>query len=121
MLVGADYGSVSRNNAAVDLALSPIHPAAGQLVPGLERPDVLLAVTGGLGVQGSDKLRAVAPIASPMCDTGILAAETVGRSIWIMAFVPGVADQDQLATDVAGRKLSGAAAAIVECLSGCAG
>jgi hypothetical protein len=42
------------DDAAVELALAPIYLAAGQLMPGLECPDVLLAVTGGLGVHRAD-------------------------------------------------------------------
>jgi hypothetical protein len=106
---------VSFDNATVESTLSPIHSAARQLVAGLERPDVLLTVAGGLGVHGPDDLRAVASVAGPMRhDAGFCAAETTGRTFRIMAFVPGIADQDQLATDVAGRKLGGAAATIVE-------
>jgi hypothetical protein len=56
-----------------------------------------------------------------MCHFGFRPAETVGRPIGIVAFVPGVADQDQQAADIAGRKLGVTAAAIVERLSGCAG
>jgi hypothetical protein len=87
----------------------------------LERPDVLLAVAGGLGVQGPDDFGAVAPVAGPMRYACFRPAEAVRRSFRIVAFVPGVADQDELVTDVAGRKLGGAAAAIVERLSGCGG
>jgi hypothetical protein len=110
-----------RNNAAVELALAPVHPPARQLVTGLERPDVLLAVAVGLGVQGPDNLGAVAPVAGPMGYAGLRPAEAAGRPFRIVALVPGVADQDELATDIAGRKLGGAAAAIVERLSGCGG
>jgi len=88
---------------------------------GLERPDVLLTVAGGLGVQGPDDLRAVPPVAGPMGHAGFRPAEAVRRPRWIVAFVPGVADQDELATDVAGRKLGASAAAIVKRLSGCGG
>lgn len=112
------HRSVPRNNAAIDLTLSPIHPAAGQLVAGLERPDVLLAVAGGLGVQWPDDLGAVAAVASPMGHPGLHPAETVGWTVRIVAFVPGVADQDELAADVAGGKLGVAAAAVVESFSG---
>jgi poly(3-hydroxybutyrate) depolymerase len=64
-------------------------------VAGLERPDMLLPVAGGLGVQGPDDLGAVAPIAGPMRHSGFRAAETAGRPVRIVAFIPGVADQDQ--------------------------
>jgi hypothetical protein len=82
----ADFGQVDRflgplvswNDAAVDLPLSPIHPAAGQLVAGLKSPDMLLAVSGGLGVQRPDDLCAVAPVAGAMRHSGFRAAETVG-------------------------------------------
>jgi hypothetical protein len=110
--------SVSRDNAAVELPLPPIHPSAWQLVEGLERPDVLLTVAGGLGVQGPYDLGAVAPVAGPMGHAGFRPAEAAGRAVRIVAFVPGVADQDELAADVAGRKFGGAAAAIVKRLSG---
>jgi hypothetical protein len=110
-----------QNNAAVELAFPPIQPAAGQLMAGLERADVLLPVAGGLGVQGPDNLCTVAPVAGPVRNPCIFAPETVGRPVGIMAFVPGVADQDQLAADVAGWKLGGATTAIVERLSGRAG
>ena len=59
------------------------------------------------------------PVAGPMGNAGFRPAEAV--FVRIVAFVPGVADQDELATDVAGRKLGAAAAAIVERLSGCGG
>ena len=114
-------GSLSHNHASVELSLSPIHPPAGQLVAGPERPDVLLAVTGGFSVQGPDDLGAMPPVAGPMGNAGFRPAEAAGRTVRIVAFVPGVADQDELATDVAGRKLGAAAAAIVERLSGCGG
>src|SRR5580692_9699464 len=65
--------SVSFDNATVESALSPIQPAAGQLVTGLKRPDVLLAVTGGLGVHGPDNLCAVASIAGPVCHSSFCA------------------------------------------------
>jgi hypothetical protein len=107
--------SGSLDNAAVELALSPIQPASGQLVAGLERPDVLLAVARCLRVQGPDNLCAVAPIAGPVRYAGFGAAEAVRRPLRIVAFVPGVADQDQLATDVAGRKFGGTTAAVVKC------
>jgi hypothetical protein len=109
------------HHASVHLPLPPIHPPAGQLVAGLERPDVLLTVAGGLGIQGPDDLGAVPPVAGPMGDAGFRPAEAAGRTVRMVAFVPGVADQDELAADVAGRKLGGAAAAIVERLSGCGG
>ena len=111
-------GSVSRDHAAVDLALAPIHPPARQLVAGLEGTNVLLTVAGGLGVQGPDDLCAVPPIAGPMRDPGFRTAETAGRPLRMVAFVPGVAHQDQLAADIAGRKLGVATTAIVERLSG---
>jgi hypothetical protein len=114
-------GSWSHNHAAVELALPPVQPAAGQFVARLERPDVLLTVAGSLGIQGPDDLGAVLPVARPMGHSGLLPAEAAGRSLRIMAFVPSIANQDELATDVAGRKLCGAAAAIVECLPGCGG
>ena len=60
---------------------------------GLEGANVLLAIAGGLGVQGSDDLRAMAPIAGPMRDPGFRAAKAVGRSVRIVAFVPGIADR----------------------------
>jgi len=85
---------------------------------GLESPDVLLAVAGGLGIQGPDNLCTVVPIAGPMRDSGVLAAETAGRSVRIMAFIPGVADRDKLTTDVARRKLGVPTATVVELLSG---
>jgi hypothetical protein len=88
---------------------------------GLKRPDVLLTVAGGLRVQGAHDLGAVPAVTGPMRDAGFGAAEAVGRPFRIVAFIPGVADQDQLATDVAGRKLGGPAAAIVERFSGCGG
>jgi hypothetical protein len=110
-----------RDYAAVVFPLPPIQPPAGQLVAGLERPNVLLAVAGGLGIQRANDLGAVAPVARPMGDAGFHPAEAAGRPFRFVAFVPGVADQDQLAADVAGRKLGGAAAAIVKRLSGCAG
>jgi hypothetical protein len=69
---------LSQNNAAVDLALAPVHPSGRKLVTGLERPDVLLAVAGGLGVQGPDNLCAVSPVAGPMGEPGVLAAEAAG-------------------------------------------
>src|ERR1700677_508584 len=100
----AGQGSVSYNHAAVELALSPVHPPAGQFIAGLERPDVLLTVAGGLGVQGPDDLGAMPPVAGPMGDAGFRPAEAARRPIGIMAFVPGVADQDELAADVAGGK-----------------
>jgi hypothetical protein len=93
-------GSMPWDDAAVELALAPIYLAAGQLMPGLECPDVLLAVTGGLGVHRADDLCAVAPVAGPMRDPGFGTAETVGRSFRIVAFVPGIADQDELFADV---------------------
>jgi hypothetical protein len=58
------------------------------------------------------------PIAGPVRYSGFHAAETTGRTVRIVALVPGVADQDELATDVAGWKFGGAAAAIVERFSG---
>jgi hypothetical protein len=112
---------VSHDNAAIELALAPIRPAAGQLVAGLERADVLLAIAGGLGIQRTDDLCAVSAVAGPMRHPGVRAAETMRRPVRIVAFVPGITDQDQLVTDVAGRKLGVAAATIVERLSGCAG
>jgi hypothetical protein len=69
---------VPDHHAAVQLTLSPIHPAAGQLVTGLERPDVLLTVAGGLGVQGPADLGAVPPVAGPMGQAGFRPAEAVG-------------------------------------------
>ena len=113
--------SLSQNHASVDLPLAPVHPPARQLVTGLERPDVLLAVAVGLGVQGPDNLGAVAPVAGPMGHAGFRPAEAVRRTVRIVAFIPGVADQDELAADVAGRKFGGAATAIIERLSGCGG
>jgi hypothetical protein len=112
---------VPDDHATVDLALPPIQPPARQLVAGLEGPNVLLAIAGGLGVQGPDDLGAMPPVARPMGDAGFRPAEATGRTVRMVAFVPGVADQDELATDVAGRKLGAAAAAIVERLSGCGG
>ena len=88
-------GSRSQNHAAVELALSPVHPTAGQLVAGLERPDVLLTISGGLGVQGPDDLGAMPPIARPMGYANLRPAEAVRRPFRIVAFVPGVADQDE--------------------------
>jgi hypothetical protein len=41
-----------RNHASAELALPPIHPPARQLVTGREGPDVLLTVTGRLGISG---------------------------------------------------------------------
>ena len=61
--------------------------------------------------------RAVAPVARPMGDARFRPAEAAGRPFRFVAFVPGVADEDELAADVAGRKLRSAAAAIVERLS----
>jgi hypothetical protein len=113
--------SVSFDNATVESALSPIHPAAGQLVTGLKRSDMFLPITGGLRVHGPDDLSAMAAIASSMRHAGFRPAEAMGRTFRIMAFVPGIADQDQLTTDVAGRKLGGAAATIVECFPSGAG
>jgi len=112
---------VSDNHAAVELPLPPIRPPAGQLVVGLERPDVLLTVAGGLRVQGPDDLGAVPAIAGPVGEADLRPAETVGRSLRIVAFVPGVADQDELAADIAAWKLIGAASAIVQGLTGCSG
>jgi hypothetical protein len=112
---------VPRHHAAVHLPLPPVHAAAGQLVAGLKRPEVFLPIAGGLGVQGLDDLGAVPPVAGPMGDTGFRPTEATGRPLRIMAFIPGIADQDELAADVAGRKLGGAAAAIVESLSCCRG
>jgi hypothetical protein len=111
-------GSVPWDYAAVDLALAPIHPVSRELVTGLEGADVLLAIAGRLGVQGPDDLCAVPPVAGPMCHAGFRPAKTMRRTFRIVAFVPGVADQDQLAADVAGRKLSVAAATIIELFSG---
>jgi hypothetical protein len=87
-------------------------------VAGLEGANVLLAVAGGLGVQRTDDLCAVAPVAGPMRHPGFGAAETVRRSVRIVAFIPGVADQNELAADIAGWKLVRAAAAIVKLLPG---
>ena len=88
---------------------------------GLKSPDVFLAIAGSLGIQRPDDLCAMPPIARPMGYANLRPAEAVRRPFRIVAFVPGVADQDELATDVAGRKLGGAAAAIVERLSGSGG
>ena len=85
---------------------------------GLERADVLLAVAGGLGVHRADDLCAMPPVAGPMRHSGFRPAKTARRSFRIVAFVPGVADQDELAADIAGRKLGVATTAIVERLSG---
>src|ERR1700730_13398725 len=49
-------GSLSQTHAAIELALPPVHPPSGQLVAGLERPDVLLTVAGSLRIQGPDDL-----------------------------------------------------------------
>lgn len=106
------------NDTAVDFALSPIHPTAGQLVAGLERPDVLLAVAGGLRSKRPHDLCAVPPVTGPVSHAGFGAPEATRRTVRMVAFIPGVPDQDQLATDVAGRKLSVAAATIVECFPG---
>jgi hypothetical protein len=95
--------SMPSDDAAVDLALAPIQPAAGQFVARLEGSNMLLPVTGGLGVQGPDNLCAVAPIAGPMRHAGFRTAETVGRAFRIAVFVLGVADQDHLAADVGGQ------------------
>jgi hypothetical protein len=62
------------DDASVDLTLAPIHPAAGQLVTGLEGADVLLAVAGGFGVHRADDLCAMAAVAGPMCHAGFGAA-----------------------------------------------
>jgi hypothetical protein len=110
--------SVSRDNAAVDLALAPVRPPSRKLVTGLERPDVLLPVAGGLGIHRTDDLCAVPAVAGPMRDPGFRPAETMRRTFRIVAFVPGIADEDQLAADVAGRKFGIAATAVVERLSG---
>ena len=50
-----------RNHASAELALPPIHPPARQLVTGREGPDVLLTVTGRLGIQRPDDLGAMPP------------------------------------------------------------
>jgi hypothetical protein len=112
---------LSFDHAAVDLSFSPIHPPAGQLVPGLKSPDVLLAVAGGLGVQRPDDLCAVAPVAGPMRYVGFRPAKAMRRTFRIVAFIPGVTDQDQLTADIAGRKLGGTAASIVKGFPGGAG
>jgi hypothetical protein len=102
---------VSYDNPAVELPLSPVRPATRQLVTGLERPDVSLANASSLGIQGSHYLRSVSPVAGSMRHSGFRAAETMRRTFRIMALVPGVADQDELATEVARGKFGGAAAA----------
>jgi hypothetical protein len=114
-------GSLSQNHAAIDLPLPPVHPAARQFMARLECPDVLLTVAGSLGVHRPHNRGAVAPVAGSVRDAGLRPAKAEGRPLRFVAFVPGVADQDELAADVAGRKLVGAAAAIVERLSGCGG
>ena len=50
-----------QHHAAVDLTLAPVHSPARQLVAGLERADVLLTVTGRLGIQRLDDLGAMPP------------------------------------------------------------
>jgi hypothetical protein len=69
-------------------------------VTGLERPDVPLANAISLGIQGAHHLRSVSPVAGSMRYSGLRAAETMRRAVRIMAFVPGIADQDELATEV---------------------
>jgi hypothetical protein len=91
--------SVPYEDAAVEPSLPPILPAARQLAAGLERPDVLLTVAAGLGIQGPDNLCAVSAIAGPMRHPGFRAAETAWWTFRIVAFVPCVADQDQLAAE----------------------
>jgi hypothetical protein len=56
-----------------------------------------------------------------MRDPSILAAETVERSVRIVVFVPGVADEDWSAPDIAARTLCVATATIVELFPGFAG
>jgi hypothetical protein len=87
-------------------------------MPRLESADVTLANTRGLGVQGPDDLCSVFPVAVSMRHSGLRPAKAAGRALRIVALVPCVADQDEPAADVAGRKLSVAAAAVVEGLSG---
>jgi hypothetical protein len=111
-------GSVSHNHASVDLALAPVHPPSGQFVAGLERADVLLAIAGRLGVHRPDDFCAMAPVAKAMGYACVRAAEAMRRTLRIVAFVPGVTDQDELAADVACRKFIRAAVAVVELLSG---
>jgi hypothetical protein len=45
-------GSVPWDDAAIELGLPPVHPAARQLVAGLERPDVLLRARVALASKG---------------------------------------------------------------------
>jgi len=74
-------GSVPQNNAPVELPLPPIHPAAGQLMAGLERPNVLLMVAGGLRVQRTDRWA-----------TRFRVPPKLGRSVQIMNFRRGRAE-----------------------------
>jgi hypothetical protein len=81
---------------------------------------VPLAGSIRFGIHRPDNLSAVSPIAGTMRATRIPVTPK-GRTLRIVAFVSGVTDLDHLAADVAGWKVSVAAPAIVEGLSGCGG
>jgi hypothetical protein len=110
--------SLSQDYAAIELALTPVHPASRQLVARLESPDVLLPVAGGLGVHEAHDLRPMPSICTPDVPRRFPSRRSTGRTVRIMTFVPGITDQDELAADIAGGKLVRSAAAVVESLPG---